>query len=107
MSTILRYADQIVTLAGTFGYQSLDLATRSLCDVTDGLLGAGIDDVAPIAVHVQAMRLMAPGAPALSPPETANVLGELARILTHFELSTISTKHAGQDIAAAMITETH
>src|SRR5512135_1587383 len=30
---VLRGADQIVTLAGTFGYVSLDAAARSLCDV--------------------------------------------------------------------------
>ena len=107
MGTILRYADQIVTLAGTFGYQSLDMATRSLCDITDGLLGTGIDHIAPIAVHVQAIRLMAPGGPSLSGAETAKVLDELAKILTHFELSSISTKHAGQDIAVAVIAEGH
>jgi hypothetical protein len=40
MRKILQFADQIVTLAGTFGYTALDRVMRSLCDVTDGLLQA-------------------------------------------------------------------
>ena len=33
MKAILVQADQIVTFAGTFGYASLDQATRDLCDI--------------------------------------------------------------------------
>lgn len=60
MREILEQADQIVTLAGTFGYTALDRAARALCDVTDGLLRAGLPDAAPIHVHVRALRMFAP-----------------------------------------------
>src|ERR1700760_3006474 len=44
MSELLPLCDQIVTLAGTYGYTALDKATRSLCDLLDGLLTAGKQD---------------------------------------------------------------
>jgi hypothetical protein len=83
MKDILRHADRVVTLAGTFGYGLLDTAVRSLCDVTDGMLPAQACDVAPIAVHVQAMRLMAPGSAKLSEAEAGHVLGELSKVRAH------------------------
>ena len=61
MNEILQLADQIVTLAGTFGYTALDIATRSLCDVTDGLLRAKRNDIASIHVHIRAIRMVVPG----------------------------------------------
>jgi hypothetical protein len=95
MQKILQFADQIVTLAGTFGYSALDKVMRSMCDVTDGLLQARLSDAAPIIVHAQAMRLMPPGSTALSPDETTKVLGELAKILTHYNFGSL----AAHDIA--------
>jgi hypothetical protein len=83
MYAILVRCDQIVTLAGTFGYPALDTATRCLCDLTDGLRQEGDNDVASVKVHVRTMRLLAPGSPPLSPIHQEMVLSELAKILTH------------------------
>ena len=96
MRKILQLADQIVTLAGTFGYTTLDRVMRSMCDVTDGLLQAHLSDAAPIMVHVQSMRLMAPGSTALTPQETVKVLGELAKILKHYNFGSLATHNTAE-----------
>jgi len=83
MKDILGHADRVVTLAGTFGYGLLDTAVRSLCDVTDGLLPAQACEIAPIAVHVQAMRLMAPGSAKLSDIEAGHIFAELSKVRAH------------------------
>lgn len=83
MVRILACCDQIVTLAGTFGYTALDSATRCLCDLADGLRQAGAADVPAIQVHARTMRLLAPGAPPLPAEHQDRVLTELAKILTH------------------------
>ena len=62
MREILCLGDQIVTLAGTFSYDALDKAARSLCDVADGLVRTKRNDMASIHVHMRALRLLAPGA---------------------------------------------
>jgi len=87
---ILQHADQLVTLAATFGYEPLARCMRSLCDVADGVIRAGIDDSAPIAVHVHSMRLLAPGSAVLDAEQIELVLGELAKILTHYEFRPIA-----------------
>jgi len=90
MNTILALADQIVTLAGTFDYAVLDKATRSLCDVADGLVRAKRDDVPSIRVHMRAMRMVAPGATPLPPEHVDKMLSELHRILTHYSFTGLS-----------------
>jgi hypothetical protein len=50
LDAIIRSGDQIVTLAGTFGYAALDTAARSLCDIVDWFARAGIRDKRPVAV---------------------------------------------------------
>jgi hypothetical protein len=95
MKMVLHRADLIVTLSATFGYEPLARCMRSLCDVADGLLTGGRDDGAPISVHVRSMRLLAPGSAALSQAQVEVVLGELAKILTHYDFSSIS-KQADQ-----------
>lgn len=98
MRSILELGDQIVTLAGTFGYEALDKASRSLCDVTDGLSRAERDDMASIQVHMRALRLMAPGAAALSKENTDKVLAELSKILTHYGFKGISDEAAEVEV---------
>jgi hypothetical protein len=90
MGEILRLCDQIVTLAGTFDYGALDKVTRSLCDVTDGLLQAERHDAAPIHVHMRAMRMVSPSAPPLAPEEMDQMLSELTKILTHYGFDRLS-----------------
>lgn len=88
---VLTCADQLVTLAATFGYQPFERCMKSLCDVADGLINGGREDKAPIAVHVRTMRLLAPGSSALSPEQVEVVLGELAKILTHYDFSPLGS----------------
>jgi len=97
MTAVLKHGDQVVTLAGMFGFPALDTAARSLCDLADGLLRAGHYDRAPIAVHVQTMHLLAPGSIiALSPEHAAQMLAELARVTDHFKFGSLA-ESAGQD----------
>jgi hypothetical protein len=103
MIRVLKYADQIVTLSGTFGYQYLDVAVRSLCDVTDGLVRANLRDVAPIAVHVQSMRLLGPGTNALTPDQAGKVLNELAKILTHYKFGSLAVADDAVDEATTAV----
>jgi hypothetical protein len=98
MRDVLRYSDQIVTLAGTFGYDSLDSAVKNLCDVTDGLLSAKLFHAAPIAVHIRAMRMFCPGAPPMAAGPTEKILSELGKILTHYNFSRLDIPQE-EDIA--------
>jgi hypothetical protein len=91
MRDILRHADQIVTLAGMFNYGQLDTAARSLCDLTDGMLNAGLFEVAPVSVHVRALRLVAPGAAVLEPDEAGRIFAGLQKVLAHFQISSLSS----------------
>ena len=84
LSEILVHADQVITLAGTFGYDYLDRATRSLCDTIDCLLEADMTDLAPVAVHADAMRLFAPGKGGPTGDAAEGVLAELARVQAHY-----------------------
>jgi hypothetical protein len=84
LKTILIHADQIITLAGTFNYNYLDGAARSLCDTIECLLAANAFDFAPVAVHVDAMRLFAPGKGGPQGAAAEGVLAELARVQAHY-----------------------
>lgn len=103
MNGVLRHADQVVTLAGTFCYTALDAAARSLCDVADGLLRAGLRDRKPVAVHVQTMHLLAPGVMTLSSEHTETLLGELAKVAEHFNFGSLGAAQGteGDAFAAA------
>jgi hypothetical protein len=81
MTQLLPHCDQIVTLAGTFGYSSLDKATRSLCDLLDGLLNQGKDDLASIRVHVRTIQMFAPGTKLPSVEHVELMLLELHKLL--------------------------
>jgi hypothetical protein len=98
MLEILQHGDQLVTLAGTFGYGPLGNASRSLCDMTDGMMRAGSRDIAPILVHVQAIRMMAPRSATLPPEAVEKVLAELTRVLTHFNFTPISDAVSGDNL---------
>lgn len=84
LQSVLLHADQIVTLAGTFGYDFLDRAARSLCDTIENLQAANLSDTAPVAVHADAMRLFAPGKK--TPVAAAEgVLDELNHVRAHYQ----------------------
>jgi hypothetical protein len=101
MLAILRHADQIVTLAGTFCYPSLDSAAKSLCDVADGLLRAGQHDRQPVAVHVQTIHLLAPGNMKLSPEHAEKMLGELAKVNQHFNVVSLGATQVNDNVELA------
>ena len=90
LRNILRQADHIVTMAATFGFAGLEEASKSLCDVADGLLSRGLTDAAPVIVHVQSMRLMMPGGAELGEAEVAYILAELAKVRQHYQFVRLS-----------------
>ena len=100
MKELLPVCDQIVTLAGTYGYGALDKATRSLCDLLDGLIGAGTRDRASIRVHVQTIRMMAPGS-LLGPEQVEVMLFELTKLLDHHGFSSLSDGTRDDEFAVA------
>jgi hypothetical protein len=87
---ILMQADHIVTMTGTFGLETLECATKSLCDVVDGMMTRGSDDAAPVMVHVQTMRLLAPGSMVLNEEQVQHLLGELTKVRTHFHFTPLA-----------------
>ena len=95
MSTILLRADQIVSLAETFGHELLDTIAKSLCDMVDGLIKSGTRDIAPVLVHVQAMNLIAPGSTTLSDAAFETMLGELSKVRKHFNITSLGDAHSG------------
>jgi hypothetical protein len=104
LKQILVLCDQIVTLAGTFEYRALDQTTRSLCDVADGLLRSGRPDIASIHVHMRALRMVSPKAPALSDDQFAVMLAELKKILAHHgfeQISAAADKVSFEEVPAA------
>ena len=90
MADILLHADRVFTLAGTFGFQSLQTAARSLCDIAEGFIEGRRHESEPVAVHAQALRLLSPKAKPLSPENVDKVLAELARLLDHFEIAPLA-----------------
>jgi len=85
LNDVLRNADEIVEMAGTFGLENLDAAARSLCDLVGLLVKTSPYPAAPIAVHARALRLFAPGRPSLSSVEIEMIFAELGRFRAFFE----------------------
>jgi hypothetical protein len=104
MRAVLRHADQIVTLAGTFCYPALDAAAKSLCDVADGLLRAGMCNRGPVAVHVQTLHLLAPGNMTLSPEHAEKMLAELAKVVDHFAFDSLAAVTGADDFVISAAT---
>jgi hypothetical protein len=90
MKEVLVQTDHLVTITATFGLDTLESVLKSLCDVTDGLLTLGSNDAAPIVVHVQAMRLLAPGGARLDAEQSQHVLSELTKVRAHFHFAPLS-----------------
>ena len=84
LDAILTHSDQVITLSGTFGYDHLDRAARSLCDTIECLAAAKSSELAPVAVHVDAMRLFSPGKGGAKGDAAEAVLAELARVQAHY-----------------------
>jgi len=98
MNSVLKQADQIVTISGTFGYWSLDKVARSLCDLTDGLINSEQYDLAPVAVHVQSLRLLSPTSGiTLGDAEVDKIHSELAKVLAHYEFVSLAAPGVAED----------
>jgi hypothetical protein len=102
MRELLPLCDQIVTLAGTFGYGVLDKAARSLCDLLDSLLGGHKNDLASIRVHVEIIRMFTPGTVPPGREQTEVMLLELAKLLNHRDLAAKVHGGAGEDDSVAV-----
>ncbi len=100
MNELLPLCDQIVTLAGTYGYTALDKATRSLCDLLDGLLSAGKQDRPSIRVHVQTIRMLTPGN-SLNAEHIEVLLFELAKLLDHHGFASLGSLARDDQFTAA------
>ncbi len=82
LAMVLDAVDPLLTLSGTFGPAILDKVVKRFCDLCAGMIDKGITAVAPLRVHLRAMRLVWKGDIA---GEVANeILGELTRIHTHY-----------------------
>ncbi len=90
MRNVLRGADNIVTMAATFSMATLVNIGKSLCDMADGLLSHDMTDVAPVAVHVQAIRLAAPGKPELGADAANHILAELSKVRAHYGFASLA-----------------
>ncbi|MBI1329671.1 MAG: hypothetical protein GC166_07180 [Alphaproteobacteria bacterium] len=84
LQSLLTCADQLVTLAAMFNYESLDQAARSFCDLLEAFFESGDGDAAPLVIHLRALHLMAPGSEPLSGESGRTVLEELARLRHHY-----------------------
>ena len=101
MKQLLPLADQIVTLAGTFGYRALDKATRSLCDLLGGLLAQGKSNRDSIRVHIQTMHMFAPGAITPSEEQISVMLTELHKLLEFHGFLALDQSQDGEDVSIA------
>jgi len=92
IGNLLSRAGRLLTLSGTFGYDRLDSVVKRFCDLGLGMIEKGITSVAPIEVHLRAMRLVSPDSAPLADEEAQELLNELSRVHAHFELPTESFK---------------
>jgi hypothetical protein len=82
LAMILDAVDPLLTLSGTFGPAILDAVVKRFCDLCAGMMEKNITAVAPLRVHLRAMRLVWKSD--LSKEAADEILGELTRIHTHY-----------------------
>ncbi len=98
LSMILDAVDPLLTLTGTFGTPALDAVVKRFCDLCAGMREKGIDAMAPIQVHLSAMRLVWKSQ--MSEAEASEILGELQRIHTHYGI--MPRPQDAEDLEAAL-----
>jgi hypothetical protein len=76
-------ADQIINLAGTFGYSALQEAAVRLCDLTRGLRERAYLPAALVAIPVRSIHLLSPRAAEQDPASIRQLLEELDALLRH------------------------
>lgn len=89
LDAMLRRADQLLTLSGTFGYDLLDQVVKRFCDFASGMIERKLHDAAPVDVHLKTMRLVCPGGAELSEAEADHVLTRLAAVHAHYGIAPI------------------
>lgn len=87
LDAMLRRADQLLTLSGTYGFDRLDTVVKRFCDLASGMIDKHIEDLAPVSVHLRAMRLVCPGAPEISQAEVEHMLESLVRLHAHYGIT--------------------
>jgi hypothetical protein len=79
---ILSQVDPLLTLAGTFGSETLDAVVKRFCDLVAGMIEKDLTDTAPLNVHLRAMRLVYKTE--LADADSEAILEELSRIHKHY-----------------------
>lgn len=74
-------AESIINYADTFGYKEINFVARSLCKLIVAMQDRDIDGAESVAVHVSALRLVAPGATPQSAEELARLRNQLGRLV--------------------------
>jgi hypothetical protein len=92
LEAMLERAAHLLTLAGTFGYGLLDQVVKRFCDLACGMIEKKIEDVAPVDVHLRAMRLVCPGRPELNAAETDHMLSGLAKVHAHYGIEPLDVE---------------
>lgn len=87
LDAMLRRADQLLTLSGTYGFDRLDTVVKRFCDLASGMIEKHMEDLAPISVHLRAMRLVCPGAPDISQEEVDHMLESLVQLHAHYGIT--------------------
>jgi hypothetical protein len=88
LDAMLNRAGQLLTLSGTFGFARLDLVVKRFCDLALGMIDKDIDMVAPVTVHLRAMRLVCPGSAQISDVEVEHMLKSLEGVHAHLGIAT-------------------
>lgn len=91
LRTVLEQADSLLNLSETYGLGSLNSTCRSLCDLIVAMEQASVFDAEPVAIHVRALRLFAPGAAVLPPAEAAIILDDLSKLTRHIQRGWVVT----------------
>ena len=95
LEAMLDRAGHVLTLSGTFGYDLLDEVVKRFCDLATGMIEKNIGDVAPVSVHLRAMRLVCPGGQELDEGTADHMLGGLEKVHAHYGIKRLQAGAAG------------
>jgi hypothetical protein len=84
IEAMLARAGHLLTLSGAFGFARLDQVVMRVCDLALGMVEKQITSVAPIDIHLRAIRLVRPGVRPLEQGEVESVLSSLVKIHAHY-----------------------
>ena len=95
LEAMLDRAGHLLTLSGTYGYDLLDEVVKRFCDLATGMIENNIGDVAPVNVHLRAMRLVCPGGAELDEGAASQMLGGLEKVHSHYGIKRLQQDSAG------------